>query len=373
MAVPSVFISSVVTGFEETRAQAALAVEKMGMHPVLAEGEPASPDASRQTMLAAVRDSDYYLLLLGERYGEPGDSGKSPTEEEYDEACRRNQPVLALVQEGIEMEPKQRAFLERVRGDWGDGVFYARFARPDDVPIAVAAALNAQVTNAVQDIPAAQGRAAELARGEERSDATSSGVAVRVAMVPARETRLLDAVALEHPELGARLAEAARSARLIPQSIGIDTAKSSAGVKLTGSQDEDRTTPEVIVGADGSILAVASVRGEGTFGGSLIDPQRLDHVLNAVGRFANAAWQRIDRQGEVTRVAVCVAIPDADGKSFGSVSGSHMSISQGLPATVIAPSPALVVPRGQVTDADVINSLLAEVRRVFEDAGAVQT
>lgn len=372
MAVPSVFISSVVTDLEAVREQAALAVERMGMHPVLAERQPANPAASRQAMFRALAGCEYFLLLLGERYGDPGESGKSPTEEEYDEACRLHRDVLVLVQEGIETEREQQAFLDRVRGDWGDGVFYARFRGAEDVALAVASALNAQARGGAEDVPAAQARAVELARGEERSSSMSSGVAVRVAMAPVGAATLLDAVVLEQPELGAHLAQAARVAQLVPQSVGIETAISAAGVRLLGNDADDWTTPEIVVGADGAILAVASVRGGGTFGGSLIDPQRLEHALIAAGRFALDAWQQIDDGGRISRVAISAAIPDAEHKALGSVSGSSMSMSQSLPTTVVAPDPALVVSRGRVADDDVIKRLLAEIRRVFEDAGAVQ-
>src|SRR4051812_2283146 len=112
MAVDAVFLSSVMTGFEGIRGQAADAIQRMNMHPIRAERQPANPAASRKAMFDAIASSDYYLLLIGERYGEPGESGKSPTEEEFEEAVRLNRPALVLVQKDITMEAEQRAFLE---------------------------------------------------------------------------------------------------------------------------------------------------------------------------------------------------------------------------------------------------------------------
>lgn len=43
------------------------------------------------------------VLLVGERYGQPQESGLSPTHEEYEEA-RERKPVLTFVQRGARRE-----------------------------------------------------------------------------------------------------------------------------------------------------------------------------------------------------------------------------------------------------------------------------
>ncbi len=111
------------------------------------------------------------------------------------------------------------------------------------------------------------------------------------------------------------------------------------------------------------------MRSGGHFGGSLVDPDRFDRLLHSAGDFARLVWDHIDVGGEVERVAVTVAIPDAQYKGFGSLSGGSMSMGSGLPETVIA-EPAEIVPRGQVGEDDVVRRLTAAVRRVFADAGA---
>ena len=77
MAVSSVFISSVITDLEEVRAQAAAGVEKVGMHPIMAEKLPAAPEAPRRALLDEVAKSDIYLLLLGPRYGDPARAARA--------------------------------------------------------------------------------------------------------------------------------------------------------------------------------------------------------------------------------------------------------------------------------------------------------
>lgn len=370
MPVDSAFISSVITGFEEVRAQAAAGVEKVGMHPVMAERLPAEANAPRQALLDEVARSDVYLLLLGPRYGESGDSGKSPIEDEYDEAVKRNKPVLVLTQD-VELEPEQQAFLERIRGSWEEGTTYDKFVDETDVGVGVAGALARLQAGTTENADQARERVEVLARGPDQSGTMSSGVSARVAFAPLRQAVLLDALALEDPDLANDLMDLARKTGLIPHKIGIDPQISRQGVRLVGTDADDWTEPEIIVEADGAIAVTGSIRGGGSFSGSLIDPERLEALITAAGGFAQAAWQRIDSQGQVGQVAVTVAIPDAEYKGFGTISGGSMSMGHGVPPTVVAPLPPEIAPRGQVADPDLVKKVLAAIRRVFLDAGAV--
>ena len=100
MAVPSVFLSSVVVGFEDVRDAAAAAIRGVGMHAVRSEELSADAGSSRSALLGQVADADLYLLVLGELYGDYGAEETSPTEDEYDEALRLRKPIFVVVQEG---------------------------------------------------------------------------------------------------------------------------------------------------------------------------------------------------------------------------------------------------------------------------------
>jgi hypothetical protein len=54
---------------------------------------PAEPSTG---LLAEVAAADICLLILAQRYGTPRASGLSPTEEEFEEAKRRNKPIVVL-------------------------------------------------------------------------------------------------------------------------------------------------------------------------------------------------------------------------------------------------------------------------------------
>jgi hypothetical protein len=66
-----VFISSVITGFEECRDAAARAITVLGHEVVRAEDFGAAPDSPQRSCLAGVRSADVVLLLVGSRYGTP--------------------------------------------------------------------------------------------------------------------------------------------------------------------------------------------------------------------------------------------------------------------------------------------------------------
>lgn len=109
-----VFISSLIGEYEDFRAAAVEAVETLGHRAVKAEDFPVSPGTPQQACLAAVRESDVVVLLLGERYGYEQPSRLSATHEEYREA-RERVPVLVFVQDLSVCEEAQQAFLDEVQ------------------------------------------------------------------------------------------------------------------------------------------------------------------------------------------------------------------------------------------------------------------
>src|SRR4051812_19549837 len=96
-----IFISSLARGeMAAIRGAARAAVESLDMRAVMFETQPASAEGSRRALLDEVGKCDALLLLAGAQYGEPGERGISPTEEEFQEARDRGIDVLALVQDG---------------------------------------------------------------------------------------------------------------------------------------------------------------------------------------------------------------------------------------------------------------------------------
>jgi hypothetical protein len=370
-----VFISSIQSGFEDVRAGARAGVENFGHRAVMAEMTGAAAASPQRALLDRVVAADIFLLLVGPRYGTRQASGLSATEEEFEEARRQGKPILVLRQDG-ELEPEQQEFLQRATGGWEGGILYDRFHDANDVGLAVVRALRSlQERGARAELePTAIARAQELATSSRREGYGHGGASARVVLVPLLGQRLLDAVALDEPALPDELAGSARAARLVSQSQGIDTRVTAAGITLTvGERHSGGLT--ISIGANGEIVAEASVAGEDqNFGSMRVVPERLEQAIQSAIAFAESVWQRVDPGGEVQEVAVTVAIPEAQHRSWGRGRGGS-SISMGgmfsMPETAIAPQPALVVRHADLARDETVARLVAEMRRVFVDAGAV--
>jgi hypothetical protein len=219
-----------------------------------------------------------------------------------------------------------------------------------------------------------QARAAELAAAARREGYTQSGAFARVVLVPLLASPLLDAVALDEQTLAEELAGAARASRLVPHSLGITTRASAAGVTLEVGERHSANAYTLSVGRNGEIVAEASVTGTDTFGSMRVVPDRVREAVEGAIAFAERAWQRTDPRGEVQEAAAAIAIPHAEHRSWGRDHGGSsisMAGSFRMPEIALAPQPALVVRRADLARGETITRLVAEIRRVFVDAGAV--
>jgi hypothetical protein len=369
-----VFISSIQAGFEDVRAAARAGVETYGHRAVMAETSGAAATSPQRALLDRVSSSDVLLLLVGPRYGVHQASGLSATEEEFDEARRHGKPILILVQEG-ERESEQEEFLARTTGGWEGGIFRDTFRDGSDVGLAVVRALrNLNERGARAELePAAAARAQDLASGGRREGYRHGGSTARIVLVPLLGHRLLNARMLEDGELPDEISGAARAARLVPQSSGITSHVSADGIRLDVGERHLGLT--LVIGANGEIVAEASVSGDDQNSGSMrIIPERLQQAIRGAIDFAESVWQRIDPRGEVQELAVTIAIPDAQQKRWGRGRGGT-SISMGgmfsMPPTAVSPQPPRIVRRADLARDETTEDLVAEMRRVFVDGGAV--
>lgn len=374
--IRTVFVSSAIRGYEAEREAARRAIESLRLVPVMAETLGAAAGSPRKALFDEVAEADVYLLLILPRYGEPDDRGRSPTEQEFERALRRRRPIVALVQEG-ELEPEQQEFVSRVRGKWGDGRLTGWFSGPADLQEAVVRGLTnlrRSLEAGGEDLPAAQARAVELAHGEIRGGSYSSACQARVAFAPAMKTELLDALALEDETVQRVLSDAARQTDLVPHSIGLEPSVSREGIRLRGKHPQNWESVELVVYPDGALTVEGPVGGSGNLGSSRIEPKRLETLCMAAGSFAQAAWQRVDSHGDVRRVGAAVAILEANAKVLGEApEGNSLTIggAMTLPPVVVAPEGGLALDRAEVGSEQATQRLVAELRAVFRDAGAV--
>lgn len=138
-----VFISSVRRGLEGERDALPGLLLGLGHEPTRFEDFGSLPIPSREGCLRGVENADAYLLLLGEHYGDAlPDTGKSPTEEEWNVAKRRGIPILVFRKQGITPAPEQAEFIRRVE-DYVEGRFRGSFGSVGELLAAAGTAMRA--------------------------------------------------------------------------------------------------------------------------------------------------------------------------------------------------------------------------------------
>lgn len=121
-----VFVSSVVSGFEQYRAAAKKAITLLGHTPVMCEDFGARPYSSQHACMTEVDHADVVVLILGANFGYQTETGESVTQQEFRRAKAAGKPILAFL-ETVEMEERQKAFSWEV-SDYLDGLFRVTFS-----------------------------------------------------------------------------------------------------------------------------------------------------------------------------------------------------------------------------------------------------
>ncbi|MBB3399689.1 hypothetical protein FHT71_006412 [Rhizobium sp. BK060] len=91
-----VFVSSTFVDLQEERRSAIEAILNLGHIPVGMEAFQASDDTQWDYIKRRIDESDYYIVIVGERYGSEQD-GKSYTQMEYEYAVANGVPVAAFL------------------------------------------------------------------------------------------------------------------------------------------------------------------------------------------------------------------------------------------------------------------------------------
>lgn len=370
------FISSVQCDFGDIRKAAARAAEAYGLRVLMAE-RAAAGGSPKGALLALVRQSNVFILILGARYGDAVEKETSPTEDEFSEAVRIGLPVLVFVQNG-EREPRQDVFLQRVRGAWAEGNLTATYTGAGDIGVEVMAALRRleEQANATAARPQAEQRAGDLARGPDRGAFSGSAVA-RVAYAPLVEGRLLDDLALNRGNVAEKASACLRESGLASQQMGIEAQISgSAGVRLTARDPSTagfgQDAVEVTIDLDGAVVVQAPVSGSGPFGSSLIDPDRLADLVGRSGDYTLRVWSEVDSNSRIAQLAAAIGVPSAQHRLYGRSQATSLSMGgmSRLPATLVAPEPPLLARREDLATERLSVRLLAAVERHFRDAQA---
>jgi hypothetical protein len=118
-----VFVSSTYADLKEERRAVIQTVIESNCIPAGMELFPAADEEQLAFIKRVIDDCDYYLLIIGGRYGSVDETGLSYTEQEYDYAVERGLWVIALLHENpdeipfgkSEKEPAAREKLQKFR------------------------------------------------------------------------------------------------------------------------------------------------------------------------------------------------------------------------------------------------------------------
>lgn len=118
-----IFVSSTYEDLREERQQATQAILELSSFPSGMELFPATDATQWELIQRVIAESDYYVAIIGGKYGSLGPSGTSYTEMEYDFAVANEIPVLGFVKSDIseiksrfvEGDPERRKKLDAFR------------------------------------------------------------------------------------------------------------------------------------------------------------------------------------------------------------------------------------------------------------------
>lgn len=103
-----IFVSSTYTDLVEERQAVSLAILDLGHIPAGMEMFPAADTEQLAYIKKIIDECDYYVLIIGGRYGSIDSAGVSYTEREYDYAASSNKTVLAFLHRDIDKMPLGR-------------------------------------------------------------------------------------------------------------------------------------------------------------------------------------------------------------------------------------------------------------------------
>jgi hypothetical protein len=107
-----VFISSTFRDLQEERQEVIQALLELDCFPAGMELFPASNEERWDLIKSVIDDSDYYLVIVGGRYGSVDETGISYTEKEYDYAVDSGTPVLGFLHANPDDIPKGKSELD---------------------------------------------------------------------------------------------------------------------------------------------------------------------------------------------------------------------------------------------------------------------
>jgi len=137
-----VFLSSTYADLKEERRKVMQALMEMDCIPAGMELFPAADEEQLEFIMKVIDDCDYYIIIVGGKYGSTTNEGISYTEKEYEHALSRGIKVIALLHESpdeisfakSESNPDLRKRLDEFREKLKDGRLVKFWRTADELP-----------------------------------------------------------------------------------------------------------------------------------------------------------------------------------------------------------------------------------------------
>lgn len=307
-----VFVSSLITGMETLRAAARSAVAGLGHEVIMAEDFGAMPTSPQIACLEGARQAGIVVLILGKGYGAKQPSGLSATHDEYREA-RHSRPVVAFVQEGVDRDADEAAFVKEAQ-DWAGGLFRGGFTTPDDLKTKIGRAIHEVMLSRAAgpvDEAALLDRALAMLP-QERRNYSSRGRHLQVAIACGPTQAILRPSRIEDKALAEELSQAAMFGplRIFDRTKGVSEAVEQGALFVRQEQETSYTlTPR----ADMSFV-LPITRSHDMMGGVI--EEDVTELLDRAFRYAVSVLDRVDPTQRVTHVVVATSIGDAQMMSW---------------------------------------------------------
>jgi hypothetical protein len=145
-----VFLSSTYADLRAERQRVFQALMEMDCIPAGMELFPAADEEQWQFIQRVIDDCDYYLLIIGGRYGSVTTEGVSYTEKEFDYACKKDIRVIAFLHERpddlsvakSDIDPAARKKLQEFRDKVATGRLVKFWTSANELPGLVALSLS---------------------------------------------------------------------------------------------------------------------------------------------------------------------------------------------------------------------------------------
>lgn len=233
-------------GYADYRDAAAQGIRDAGHDPIRVEDFPSDTASPRNSCLDGVGSADVLVLLLFERYGFVTPSGKSATEEEYDEAKRCHKKIFVFRQTGVSFDHQQNAFVKKVE-DYVTGHHRTPFHDPASLRSAVKRTMNVAKK---QDMSRQASKAAARLNAMISPPQDANGnVWVHSVWTTGRDGEDIDIMEMDGSEYKRTIQ---RMARDDEQPLLSDSCKSRSELReteftLTQMTDDDATCPKVVL------------------------------------------------------------------------------------------------------------------------------